>query len=96
MVFSSIEFLFYFLPAALILYYMMPRKAKNALLLVASLLFYAWGAPAFIPIFIVSMLCNFFITKKMHAITAPQPRKAWLIVSLVLNIGLLAYFKYTC
>ena len=94
MVFSSIEFLFYFLPAVLILYYLMPRKAKNALLLVASLLFYAWGAPTFIPIFIISMLCNFFITRKMHATTAQQPRKAWLIVSLVLNIGLLAYFKY--
>ncbi|MCR4965295.1 MAG: MBOAT family protein [Bacteroidales bacterium] len=94
MVFSSIEFLFYFLPVVLLIYYLVPKVAKNLVLLVASLIFYAWGAPDFFLIFIVSMLCNFLITKKMHNAEEAKPRKRWLALSLVLNIGLLAYFKY--
>ena len=94
MVFSSIEFLFYFLPIVLLIYYIVPKGAKNFVLLVASLAFYAWGAPDFFLIFIVSMLCNFLITKKLHNTAEIKPRKLWLTLSLILNIGLLAYFKY--
>ena len=94
MVFSSIEFIFYFLPIVLVLYYLAPKVAKNIVLLLASLFFYAWGAPDFFPIFIVSMICNFLITRKMHKTSDPKPRKGWLALSLILNIGLLAYFKY--
>ena len=63
-------------------------------LLIASLVFYAWGAPDFICIFIVSIICNFLITNKMHDSTKPKVRRGWLVASLVLNIGILAYFKY--
>lgn len=94
MVFSSIVFIFYFLPVVLLVYYLAPDKAKNVVLLIASLVFYAWGAPDFFPIFIASMICNFLITNKMHNIEAPKGRKGWLAVSMVLNISLLAYFKY--
>lgn len=94
MVFSSIEFIFYFLPIVLLIYYLVPKGAKNVVLLIASLLFYAWGAPEFFLIFLVSMLCNFFITKKMHNTVELKARKWWLALSLLLNIGLLAYFKY--
>ena len=94
MVFSSIEFIFYFLPIVLVLYYLAPKVAKNIVLLLASLFFYAWGAPDFFPIFIVSMICNFLITGKMHKTTETRARKGWLALSLILNIGLLAYFKY--
>ena len=94
MVFSSIEFIFYFLPIVLLIYYIVPKRAKNVVLLIASLAFYAWGAPDFFPIFILSMICNFFITKKMHKTVETKPRKLWLAFSLILNIGLLAYFKY--
>ena len=94
MVFSSIEFIFYFLPIVLVLYYLAPKVAKNIVLLLASLFFYAWGAPDFFPIFIVSMICNFLITGKMHKTTETRARKGWLASSLILNIGLLAYFKY--
>ena len=94
MVFSSIVFIFYFLPVVLLVYYLAPDKAKNVVLLIASLVFYAWGAPDFFPIFIASMICNFLITNKMHNTEAPKGRKGWLAVSMVLNIGLLAYFKY--
>ncbi len=94
MVFSSIEFIFYFLPVVLLVYYLVPKVAKNIVLLIASLVFYAWGAPDFICIFIISMICNFMITNKMHRTTDVKKRKGWLVVSLVLNIGILAYFKY--
>ena len=94
MVFSSIVFIFYFLPVVLLVYYLVPDKAKNVVLLIASLVFYAWGAPDFFPIFIASMICNFLITNKMHNTEAPKGRKGWLAVSMVLNISLLAYFKY--
>ena len=94
MVFSSIEFIFYFLPIVLLIYYLVPKRAKNVVLLIASLAFYAWGAPDFFLIFIFSMICNFLITKKMHSTQNVMPRKIWLALSLILNIGLLAYFKY--
>ena len=60
MVFSSIEFLFYFLPIVLLIYYIVPKGAKNFVLLVASLAFYAWGAPDFFLIFIVSVVIYTF------------------------------------
>lgn len=94
MVFSSIEFIFYFLPIVLLIYYLAPKRAKNVVLLIASLAFYAWGAPDFFLIFIFSMICNFLITKKMHNTQNVKPRKLWMALSLILNIGLLAYFKY--
>lgn len=94
MVFSSIEFIFYFLPVVLLVYYLVPKMAKNVVLLIASLFFYAWGASDFICIFIASIICNFLITNKMHHISGARARKCWLVASLVLNIGVLAYFKY--
>lgn len=94
MVFSSIEFIFYFLPLVLLVYYLVPDKAKNVVLLMASLVFYAWGAPDFFPIFVASMICNFLITNKMHRAENLKSKKGWLALSMVLNIGLLAYFKY--
>lgn len=94
MVFSSIEFLFFFLPAVLVLYYLVPKGVKNWVLLLASLLFYAWGAPDFIFIFIASMLGNFFITRWMHNTSKPKRKKTLLTFSIILNLGILAYFKY--
>lgn len=94
MVFSSIEFLFFFLPAVLVLYYLVTKGGKNWVLLLASLLFYAWGAPDFIFIFIASMLGNFFITRWMHNTSKPKRKKTLLTFSIILNLGILAYFKY--
>lgn len=94
MVFSSIEFLFFFLPATLLLYYLAPKFLKNWTLLIASLLFYAWGAPDFIFIFLGSMLANFFITQKMHLSNSTRTKRLLLTLSILLNLGILAYFKY--
>ena len=55
MLFSSVPFLFYFLPAALLLYFLVPRRLKNAALLLASLFFYAWGEPKYVVLMLVSI-----------------------------------------
>ena len=98
MVFSSTTFLLAFLPLVTILYFLCPRKLRNALLLVFSLLFYGWGEPKYILIMIFSTVfdyCNglgigYFRQKRKEA-----GAKAVLIVSVVGNLAILGFFKYT-
>jgi len=92
MVFSSTLFLFIFLPLFLVIYHITPEKLKNYVLLAASIVFYAWGAPKFLFILLASLIANFYIVRGMSL--ADNHRKALLIISLILNLGLLAYFKY--
>ncbi len=94
MVFSSIIFLFYFLPAFLVAYFIAPKKFKNYIALAASIAFYAWGAPKFVFVIIGSTIIDFFIVKNLHQSNQEKTRKRLLITSLVMNLGLLAYFKY--
>lgn len=94
-VFSSIIFLFWFLPIFLSLYLLADRRYKNALLLIASIVFYAWGAPKFIFAVLATTFVDFHLVKSMHAATEPSRKKLWLGVSLSLNLGLLGYFKYS-
>jgi alginate O-acetyltransferase complex protein AlgI len=93
MVFSSTIFLFYFLPVFLVLYFITPHKYKNYTALAASLLFYAWGAPDFIFIVLASIFADFFLVKEMYK-SVGKRRTFYVTASVVLNIGLLAYFKY--
>lgn len=93
MVFSSVVFLLFFLPIFLSIYNFTPDKFKNALLLLSSIFFYAWGAPLFIFILLLSTIIDFYLVKQLH-ISAGSSRKKWLILSLFMNLGLLAYFKY--
>lgn len=93
MVFSSAIFLFFFLPVVLLLYYVLPRSWRNGILLAASLLFYSWGEPVFITILLASITLDFFIAKKMGSSESCQ-RKKWLVLSLFINLALLAFFKY--
>lgn len=93
MVFSSSLFLLYFLPVFLLFYYFSDTRYRNYVALAASLFFYAWGAPDFIFIVIGSIVVDFYVVKIMHQ--AGGNRKRWLLAfSIVLNIGLLLYFKY--
>src|SRR5210317_1895668 len=93
MVFSSSLFLLYFFPVFLIVYYLLPRVAKNPFALLASIFFYAWGAPTFIFIVLGSIVLDFYLVQFMN--TAEGRKKMWLLAaSLLLNIGLLLYFKY--
>lgn len=91
MVFSTSLFLLYFLPAFLLLYHITPWRYKNLTALVASVIFYVWGAPDFIFILVGSIILDFYFTSRYEH---SQNRKLFLILSLILNIGLLAYFKY--
>ena len=99
MVFSSTIFLYVFLPIVLILYYILPHiTAKNIVLLVSSLLFYAWGEPKYILLMVISILCNYCFGLWIHSCniqTEKERQRKWILaLSVVLNIGLLFYFKY--
>ncbi|PWT89948.1 MAG: MBOAT family protein [Acidobacteria bacterium] len=95
MVFSSIIFLFGFLPAFLILYFCVPARFKNYVALFGSCFFYAWGAPRFIFVLLGSTLLDYFLGWQIYKCTEqPRKKKALLILSLCMNLGLLAFFKY--
>ena len=98
MVFSSIPFLFcYFLPAVLAVYFLVPRRAKNLVLLLFSLFFYGWGEPVYILLMVFSILMDYALGRWLHremAAGRERAAKRVLVLSVVLNIGLLAFFKY--
>ena len=93
MVFSSSFFLLYFLPIFLLLYYVIPQKFKNTLIVIASILFYSWGGPSYIFIIFFSIFLDFYIAKQIHK-SQGSIRKKYLITGLAINLGLLLYFKY--
>lgn len=92
MVFSSIPFLYYFLPAVLAVYFLTPRKGKNAVLLLASLIFYGWGELRLLPLMAFTILlcyvCGLGIERSR------KRKKRWLLASIVISVGLLGVFKY--
>lgn len=92
MLFSSITFLYYFLPLFLIIYYITPKKYKNITVLIFSMLFYFLGEPRYIIILILSCIINYILSKKIEKSSHP---KRYLIISLIYNIGQLLIFKYT-
>jgi len=93
MVFSSIFFLTYFLPGFLLVYHFTPKASKNLVALLASILFYAWGAPEFLGIALGSILIDFYIVKSIYN-GSSENKKRLLWASIVLNVGLLLYYKY--
>lgn len=94
MVFSGVTFLFFFLPCFLLVYFLTPEKYRNITLLIGSILFYQWGAPWFVFVILASTWVDFHIVKRMHRSTDRRVQKKWLIASLIINLGLLAWFKY--
>ncbi|MEQ1733076.1 MAG: MBOAT family O-acyltransferase [Bacteroidia bacterium] len=94
MVFSSITFLLFFFPAFLLIYQFIDKQYKNAFILCASILFYAWGAPKFIVILLATTTLDFYLVKALDNSTTERNRKLFLVASLLMNLGLLAYFKY--
>jgi alginate O-acetyltransferase complex protein AlgI len=94
MVFSSIVFLFYFLPVFFLLYYLADKKYKNLIILLGSIFFYAWGAPKFIFILLGTTLVDFFVVRQIDRQENATGRKLLLLLSLSINLGLLFYFKY--
>ncbi len=94
MTFSSIAFLFYFLPVFLALYTLLPPKHRNNVLVGASLLFYAWGAPLFVYLLLLSCGIDHLLLKAREKAISPKTKKLWWLATLLPNIGLLLYFKY--
>ena len=94
MVFSSNIFLLYFLPAFLVLYFVTPNRFRNYTLLLASLIFYAYGAPDFIIQLTASTILNFFLVKFMCKAEKQSVRKLFCGISIFVSLGLLAYYKY--
>ena len=95
MLFSSNTFLFGFLPAVVVLYYLCPRRCRNVLLLVSSLIFYGWGEPKYVLLMLVSILMNYFCGLAAARQQSRQ-RSTWgvLVLGVVLNLGMLGFFKY--
>ncbi len=95
MVFSSITFLLYFLPIFLLGYNLIRKDYKNLFILFASIIFYSWGAPKFIFILLFTTTIDFYLVKTMDVAKSVKARKLLLVLSLLMNLGLLAYFKYS-
>ena len=92
MVFSSIPFLYYFLPAVIVCYFLAPKGLKNTVLLLFSLVFYAWGEPKYVLLMagtiLAFYLCGLAIGKTV------KYKKFFLILSIAVGVGLLGVFKY--
>ena len=94
MLFSSIPFLYYFLPAVLLVYFAVPKAAKNAVLLVSSLLFYGWGEPKYVLLMLVTIVAFYICGLGIGNAKGSGARKMWLMVSVIIGIALLTVFKY--
>ena len=95
MVFSSLIFLYFFLPLTLLGYGLSAKVFKNFFLLSASLFFYAWGEPVYIPILIFSIFINYLLGLKIGNLhVSPKQARLFLIFAIVINLALLGYFKY--
>lgn len=95
MIFSSITFLYYFLPILLLIYFITPNKYKNFILLLFSLLFYFYGEPTYIWILLFSCVFNFYMGKKIGKNLNTKKSTIYLVLGIIINFGLLFYFKYT-
>lgn len=91
LLFSGIPFLFYFLPAVLVLYFLVPGRFKNTLLLISSLFFYAWGEPVYVILMILSILAYYGFGL---GIGYTRYKKVFLIVSIITGVAMLGIFKY--
>ena len=94
MLFSSVPFLFYFLPAVLLVYFLVPKRAKNGVLLLSSLVFYGWGEPRYLPVMLVSILQGYIFGRLIERFRDTRRAKLFLVLSVLLSLGTLAYFKY--
>ena len=93
MVFSSLIFLSAFLPLVFVLHALVRDiRVKNAILICASLLFYAWGEPVYIVLLVVSTLANYLFGRLVRR--GGEQRRAWLVTAVAVNLAFLGIFKY--
>ncbi len=96
MVFSSLIFLFAYLPLTLLIYYVVPRRGRNVILFATSLVFYGWGEPVYILLMVLSITSAYafgFLIER-HRENAPKKAKASMIASVAVNLAFLLFFKY--
>ena len=94
MVFSSITFLFFFLPGVLLLYWLAGNRWKNILLFAVSLLFYAWGEGVYLLLMLASICINYFGGRVIHAYRFSSYGRILFILTIALNLSILGFFKY--
>ena len=94
MLFSSIPFLYYFLPAVLLVYFAVPKWAKNAVLLLSSLVFYGWGEPKYVILMAATIVAFYICGLGIGGAKKETAKKVWLVVSIAIGIVLLTVFKY--
>lgn len=94
MLFSSIPFLYYFLPVVLLLYFVVPQKLKNLVLLVSSLFFYGWGEPRYVIIMGIAIVTGYVFGRLIETFRKKGLSKVFLVLSVVSAIAILGYFKY--
>lgn len=94
MVFSSITFLFYFLPIVLALYYLVSNKFKNLILLISSFIFYFYGEPKYVLLMAFSIISTYICGILVDKYRGTKTSKLFLILEIIISIGLLIYFKY--
>lgn len=94
MLFSSITFLYYFLPVVLFLYFIFPKKGRNLVLLISSAVFYAWGEPKYVFLMFFSILSGWVFGFYIEKYRGTKKSKLFMVVSVSINMGLLVLFKY--
>lgn len=94
MIFSSIPFLYYFLPFTLVLYLVSPKCVKNASLLLASLVFYGWGEPKYLLLMVVSIISGYVFGILIEKSQSKKGARLYLVLSLIISLGILGFFKY--
>ena len=95
MLFSSLEFLYLFLPLTLLLYFTLPLRWRNPVLLVVSLVFYGWGEPVYVFLMVFTILVDYAAGLLIERAKTDKGRRAWLVTAIVINLALLAFFKYS-
>ena len=93
MLFSSLSFLYYFLPCVLILYFLAPRGLKNSVLLFSSLFFYAWGEPKTVLLMLLAILCGYLFALLIERYRGRRLSRLFLILSIAVSAGILGFFK---
>ena len=94
MLFSSLLFLYYFLPITIVLYFIVPFALKNIVLLTASLIFYGWGEPRYVILMILSIVVNYIFGLLIDRFRESQFKKYLFILCVIFNLGMIGYFKY--
>src|SRR6266480_2240248 len=94
MVFASTVFVFLFLPLVLIFYFVAPRSMRNVVLLVFSILFYAWGEAQYVPLVLVAIVFNWAVGLMITRVQTTRRRTAWLVIGVIGGLSVLGYLKY--